>query len=95
MSAWWKRLGKRIVDEVIWGMYLAAMFICAYVGVYAWFVDRWVYAVLGLGGWAATLGWGLFFKYYVVNPGRGERRKNAVVSGRALWSRVRGHRAVR
>lgn len=65
---------KRVVDWVIWGLYLAAILMCAYVTAYAIVTGREMYAWLGGIGWVASMGWGLFFRYYVMVP-RGRHGK--------------------
>ena len=65
---------KRVVDWAIWGLYLAAILLCAYVTAYAAAVERWEYVWMGGIGWAVSGGWGLFFRLYVMDV-RGKRRK--------------------
>lgn len=67
---------RQVVDRVIWGLYLAAMILCAYVTLYAAVVDKWWYVGAGALGWTVSSGYGLFFRIYVMgSPGRGKRRK--------------------
>lgn len=65
---------KRVVDRVIWGLYLAAILLCAYVTAYAVAVGSETYAWLGGVGWVVSTAWGLFFRVYVMDT-RGKRRK--------------------
>lgn len=68
------KLGRRLVDRVIWSLYLAAMGMCAYAAWYAWVVERWPWMWAGIGGWVVSTAWGLFFRLYVMAP-QGKRRK--------------------
>ena len=65
---------KRLVDQMIWGLYLAAILLCAYVTAYAVATGNGVYAWLGGIGWLVSTAWGLFFRMYVMDV-RGKRRK--------------------
>lgn len=72
--------GKRLVDMAVWGMYLAAILLCAYVTAYAVVTDRTVYVWLGGIGWLVSTAWGLFFRMYVMDVS-GKRRKSRVKAG--------------
>ena len=71
---------KRVVDWIIWGLYLAAILLCAYVTAYAAVTGRTLYIWLGAVGWVASMAWGLFFRFYVMSP-RGKRRKPRTGTG--------------
>lgn len=73
------------MDQTIWGLYLAAILLCAYVTAYAVATGRGVYAWLGGVGWLVSTAWGLFFRMYVMDV-KGKRRKPRTgVGGEFVW----------